>query len=131
MLRILSAIGTFSVCFFVYGVGRTMSEAFGFSLRGMGFGLFLSMLALLPILAVCTLFSLRTKKQSVRLIAFVLVLAGLMGCAFGELQILADEVCFAKQATNGNVPNYSRPRQWPHTAGSLVFSSDRGFWSTD
>ena len=130
-LRIFAGIGTFCVCFFVYGGGRTMSEEFGFSIHGMGFGLLLSGLALVPILAVWVFLCLRRKSKPSVLIVLALILAAFMGCVFGELQTLADEVRFAKEATDAKTPSYSRPRQWPHNAAGLVYSADRGFWSTD
>lgn len=130
-LRILAGIATFCVCFFVYGGGRTMSEEVGFSIHGMGFGLLLSGLALIPILVVWALLCLRRKSKHSVPILLMLILVAFTGCVVGELQTLADEVRFAKEAINAKTPTYSRPRQWPHSAAGLVYSADRGFWATD
>ena len=108
-----------------------MSEEVGFSANGMGSGLILSGFALTPLVAIWIFLSLRRKLKHSVPILLMLVLGAFIGCVTGELQILADEVRFAKEAMNAKAPTYSRSRQWPHSATTLAYSVDLGFWATD
>ena len=124
----VTAIVAFSLAFWLYGIGRTMSETVTFTTSGVLSGMLLS--CFLPLLLILPMIrALRDVRATAKLAALIATVL-LAGSVASEVAILEDEHRFSMEATRATGV-YSRPRAWPNGAGSLVWVPGRGIHATD
>lgn len=119
------------VCYFLYGVGRTMMETFGLSLKSFSAGVFMCSFLLAPAVLGLAIVLLKKNKGGVGSALLAIILGCLTGVLCSEIQIMCDELSFAAEAVAAEGGHFSRARQWPHGNSALLFSEDLGFWATD
>ena len=135
-LRLLIGVIAMGYSFFLYGAGRNMAETFGTTLRGFTCGLFICLIGSIPIVAGICILSKWRYKCTLRVLwpyLFVVSFGVALGILEAEIQMLNDEVTFAKEVIERPDPGTTcgRPRVWPNSLGGLVYSKSRGFTATD
>lgn len=124
---------TFPIAFWLYGIARTMCETVGFhtraSILGLVFGVCLPALATIPAIFVMRRLLENLKPKMLLSIILGAAIGLLAGSVLSEYWILVDEISFMSE-TASTVP-YSRPRAWPNTNCSLVYSPNTGVHATD
>ncbi len=123
-----------TAAFFSYGTGRTMVELVGPSRAGVLGGALVTIVLAGMVWAVLFLaFKLLSGSLNPRpaLLACGLIMGGLAA----ETAVLNDELAFLQEveqeSRRAGRATFSRPRAWPHSSGSLLWSAERGVWATD
>ena len=123
----------FVMSFFCYGEGRCMTEIFGFSLRGMLNGLFLSGLVLSFI--VCLIFILKLRFTHFKLCFNIILYNIVFSLMIAETLLCLDEIAFVQKCHKHRPANPTnveqRSRIFPFSGYMLYHQATRGFWSTD
>ncbi len=142
-LRIILPVLFVLVGFFSYGTGRTlytdMHGSIGFSIGSVLSGVVVSgFIFALTFVFIFPAFYFSGVKLNMHLVLIHLVrlCASLfIGAFLAEVLILNDELEFVLHTESlgrfEEKGSFSRQRWWPHSNGSLMWSRDRGYWSTD
>lgn len=133
VVTMVTMILTCPIAFCLYGVARMMCETVGFHTRasiiGLLFGVCLPTLATIPAIFVTQRLFGNLKPRILLSIILGAAIGLLAGSVLSEYWILVDEISFTSEAAS-TVP-YSRPRAWPNTNCSLVYSPNTGVHATD
>ena len=107
-----------------------MSEQYGLSLEGLGTGLFVCGMMIIPLGAIAVAIAAGQGPMFAMVIGATVLMAASFGVILSEVQILADEVRFSKECLADGELKSSRPRQWPHGNAALLYREGRGLWAT-